>query len=467
MRSPIPDLMLDLMTAAVMLALTAAVLAHLVGGMGWAALPSRALALALLVVVLPRFGAREWFLLGVAGALSLGLALRPGGMADLGDALASGAYFAAFILSMMLLREAAVTSASVLAVGRWMARQPPGRRFVATWFGGHLAGILMNFGAVSLLAPLVQRGVRAEPAVTEDDRRRAAIRERRQLSALIRGFAWVICWAPTTLTQAIILDVVPGLEPGRAIATGISLSLVMLAGGWAEDRLRWGRPRTPGLAGPPPMRAALDLLAVYAALILGALAVQAVLGVSLPQALMTVAPVMLVGWVVSQSLGGVIGGARARLAEITGKAIPRLARDAYLLGAAGYIGIAAARLAPVPAIAGWTERAGVPGWVLVAGLPVLITLGGQVALSPMMMVVFLAAVVSALPVLPAPPEIVAVALGAGWALSMTAAPNATGALLIAGATGVPSTVMTRRWNGAYSLAALAVLAALAWAVVPG
>ena len=121
----------------------------------------------------------------------------------------------------------------------------------------------------------------------------------------------------------------------------------------------------------------------------------------------------------------------------------------------------------MPAIAAWTERAGVPGWVLVAGLPVLITLGGQVALSPMMMVVFLAAVVSALPVLPAPPEIVAVALGAGWALSMTAAPNATGALLIAGATGVPSTVMTWRWNGAYSLAALAVLAALAWAVVPG
>ena len=108
--------------------------------------------------MLPRFGAREWFLLGVAGALSLGLALRPGGMADLGDALASGAYFAAFILSMMLLREAAVTSASVLAVGAWMTRQPPGRRFVATWVGGHLAGILMNFGAVSLLAPLVQRG---------------------------------------------------------------------------------------------------------------------------------------------------------------------------------------------------------------------------------------------------------------------------------------------------------------------
>ena len=58
MRSPIPDLMLDLMTAAVMLALTAAVLAHLVGGMVWAALPSRALALALLLLSCCRASAR-------------------------------------------------------------------------------------------------------------------------------------------------------------------------------------------------------------------------------------------------------------------------------------------------------------------------------------------------------------------------------------------------------------------------
>ena len=445
-----------------MLALTGCEIALLVGGADWAALPGRALAVALAVVVMPRFGAREWWLMAVALALSAGLAMRPDGGEALRGALDSGAYFAAFILSMMLLREAAITSASVLAVGAWMTRQPPGRRFVATWVGGHLAGILMNFGAVSLLAPLVQRGVRAEPATTDEDRRRMAIRERRQLSALIRGFAWVICWAPTTLTQAIILDSVPGLEHGPAIAAGISLSLVMLAVGWAEDRLRWGRPRTPGRAGPLPGRAALDLLAVYALLIAGALAVQALVGASLPQALMTVAPVLLVGWVVAQSRAGVIGGAGQRLGQIVAVSIPRLARDAYLLGAAGFIGITAAQLAPVDAIAAWTQHAGIPAWLLVWSLPVLITLGGQVALSPMMMVVFLAAVVSALPALPASPEIVAVALGAGWALSMTAAPNATGALLIAGATGIPSTVMTWRWNGVYSLAALGVLAILAW-----
>ncbi|HET7410358.1 MAG TPA: hypothetical protein VFJ13_09175 [Paracoccaceae bacterium] len=449
-----------------MLTLTACVMAQLIGGVAWAAAPGRALALALTVLVMPRFGLREWLLLAVALALSAGLAVRPGGAQELVRALSSGAYFAAFILSMMLLREAAVTSASVLAVGAWLTRQPPGRRFVATWFGGHMAGILMNFGAVSLLAPLVQRGVRAETTETEDDRRRLAIRERRQLSALIRGFAWVICWAPTTLTQAIILDAVPGLEHGPAMAAGLSLSAVMLGLGWAEDRLRWGRPRRAGGPRRPfPGRAALDLLAIYTLLVLGALVVQWLVDATLPQALMTVAPLLLVGWVIAQARAGVIGGAGERLGAIVSVSVPRLARDAYLLGIAGYIGITAAALAPVDEIAAWTRSAGIPGWAIIAALPVLTVLGGQVALSPMMIVVFLAAVVAALPELPASPEIVGVALGAGWALSMTAAPNATGALLIAGATGIPSTVTTWRWNGVYSLAALGVLTALAWLVV--
>ena len=350
----------------------------------------------------------------------------------------------------------------MLAVGKWMTVQPPGRRFVATWMGGHLAGVLMNFGAVSLLSPLVQRGVRAGPMETAEDRRRAAIRERRQLSALIRGFAWVICWAPTTLTQVIIFSAVPGLDPAETIAGGLVLSAIMLAIGWAEDRFRWGRPRLAPSVARFPRRAALDLLFVYALLVSGALVIQRALSVGLPQALMTVAPLMLLGWLAAQDAGRM----GRRLSEIAGQSIPRMARDAYTLGVAGFIGISAARLAPVEAIAALTESAHLPPWLLVAALPMFITLAGQVALSPMMMVVFLAAVVSALPVLPAPPVYIALALGAGWALSMTAAPNATGALLIAGATGIPSTRLTWAWNGVYSLLALAVLAILAWALVP-
>ncbi|MFK7945430.1 MAG: hypothetical protein AB8B85_21330, partial [Paracoccaceae bacterium] len=447
----------DRISSMVMLALAGLVVLDKVLGQDWAGLPSRVLAVVLMIAVTPRFGLREWALLVLAIALSWGLWQRES-IEDLTFALGQGAYFAGFILLLMLLREAAVTSPAVKTVGHWLTHQRPGRRFVATWAGGHMAGILMNFGAVSLLAPLVQRGVRAEPIETAEDERLAQVRERRALSALIRGFAPVITWAPTTLTQVIILGSVPGLDPLLAMAYGMGMGLIMLGIGWAEDRLRWGKPRAiPDTAGPFPRRAGLDLLAVYALLILGAFSVQQLAGVSLPQALMTVAPMMLFGWVLSQNHGN-IPATGQRLTEIAATSIPRLARDAYLLGAAGFIGICAARLAPIELFAAWTESAHLAPWMIVALIPVLITLGGQIALSPMMMVVFLAAVLSALPELPAAPEHIAVGLAAGWMLSLTASPNATGALLIAGATGRKSTEITWKWNGVYSLAALTAFA---------
>jgi hypothetical protein len=455
----------DRISAVVALGLSALVICWQVLGAEWAAVPSKLGVVALMITVLPRFGLREWSLLGFAGALSVGLMLRAGGTGDVIFALGRGAYFAGFILMMMLLREAAVTSKSVLTVGGWLTQQPPGRRYLANWVGGHLAGILMNFGAVSLLAPLVQRGVRAAPIETEAEERRARIRERRQLSALIRGFAPVITWAPTTLTQVIILGSVPGLDPVLASLYGLGLGSIMLVIGWTEDKLRWGRPRVSlEDPGPFPRRAALDLVVVYMLLIAGSSAVLVAADVSLPKALMTVAPLMLLGWVLRQNQGHVRPTAN-RLGEILHLAVPRLARDAYLLGAAGFIGICAARLAPTDLIAHWIEEWALPSWLLIALIPVVITLAGQIALSPMMMVVFIASVLAALPELPAAPEHIGIALAAGWMLSLTASPNATGALLISGATGIAPTTITWRWNGVYSLTALAVFAGLAFVLV--
>jgi len=456
----------DRLTAAVLIALAALVVLDLVAGQGWAAAPSRALALVLVALVLPRFDLREWVLLVMAGALAAGLWAQQDGPAAVTAALGKGAYFTAFILLMMLLREGAVTSPAVLSVGHWISRQKPGRRYAVTFTGGHVAGILMNFGAVSLLSPLIQRGVRADPVTTEDEARRVVIRERRQLSALVRGFAPVVTWSPTTLTQVIILAAVPGIDPLVAIAYGLGLTAAAFAIGWAEDRLRWGKPR---LAPAPlsfPILAAGDLAVVYGVLIAGAVGLKLGLGLALPQALMTVAPVMLIGWVLSQNRGpAMVPRTRARLAEIGAGPLPRLGKEAYTLGAAGFIGIVAAELAPVDLIATWLDAARLPDWLIVALLPAIIILGGQVALSPMMMVVFLAAVVSALPGFQAEPEHIGLALGAGWMLSLTAAPNATGALLIAGATGVAPTTITWRWNGLYSLLVMLALTAAFWAMV--
>jgi hypothetical protein len=453
-----------ILTAVAMIGLAGLELAYLIGGVEVAGLLGRGAALLVVLVILPQFGIREWLLLGMACALAAGLAASDEGLGAARYALDQGAFFAAFILLMTLLREAAVTSPAVLSLGHFLTNQQPGRRFIATYVGGHLSGVLLNFGAISLLAPMVQRGVRAEPIATAEDERRATVREQRQMAALIRGFAVVITWAPTTLTQAIILHSLPGLHTGRVMLMGLAVSGVFLLVGWAEDRLRWGRPRrrAPGLPVVRfPLAAARDLGLVGLILIAGTYSARAAFGTTTAQALMLMAPVMLVGWVFTQNLEHGAGqGARAvcrRLGEIVAGPLPRMTRDAYLLGVAGFIGAAAARLAPVDMIAAHLALESIPPWLFLSSLPVIIMLSGNIAMSPIMVVVFLAAVISALPVLPAEPDLIAVSLGAGWALSMTASPNATGPILLSGITRLPTTTLTWRWNGVYSLAALVVL----------
>ncbi|HSF96338.1 MAG TPA: hypothetical protein VLA52_15030, partial [Thermohalobaculum sp.] len=214
--------------------------------------------------------------------------------------------------------------------------------------------------------------------------------------------------------------------------------------------------------------AARDLALVGLILISGTYAARAAMQVTTAQGLMVMAPLMLAGWVFSQNADAGAGqglqALRRRLGEILAGPVPRMTRDAYTLGAAGFIGAAAASLAPVDEIAAHLALEAMPDWVFLGALPVIIVAAGNIAISPIMVVVFLAAVISALPVLPAEPDLIALSLGAGWALAMTASPNATGPIMLSGITGLPATTLTWRWNGVYSLAAMAVLCGVFWAI---
>ncbi len=73
---------------------------YLVGDAELAGLLGRGAALLVVVAVAPRFGVREWALLGIAIALTAGLARGDGGWGAARHALDRGAFFAAFILLM-------------------------------------------------------------------------------------------------------------------------------------------------------------------------------------------------------------------------------------------------------------------------------------------------------------------------------------------------------------------------------
>lgn len=387
------------------------------------------------------------------------------------EGLTRSVYLTSFILLMALLREGALTSPAVLEVGTFLTRQPSSRRFLTLFGGGHFFAILINLGALSLLAPIIQRGVRADIPAGEPLDDIAQVRERRQLSAALRGFSWFLVWAPTAVTQAVMPTLMSGIDPVRLIVTGLALTLLMLGVSWAEDSLRWRgfRKRLQAEGRLPlasvtqfPARAACNLGIVCLALFGLTIAFTAVFPVSIITGVMAAAPIVVVFWVIVQQSAGALRSrstaAAGRLGEIAFETMPGYVREAVFIACAGFIGTLAAKLVPAVDVAAQIGLADQPGWLVLWALTVTVWAFGQVGISPIAMAVFLGSLVAELPDMPVDITLVALAIAAGTAVCSTGAPFSSGALMLARATGYSSFTLTWRWNGPYTLIAMAVLA---------
>jgi hypothetical protein len=406
------------------------------------------------------FRLREWALVLVAAGLSAGLLVSDRGSGAIWSALEKASFFAAFIYLVTLLKEAAQRSPSVLDLGQYLTRQTRGRRYYSLAIGGHGLGVLLNFGAISLLTPLIQRGARASSA----DPGQIAIAEQQQISALLRGFSWMIMWSPTALTQAVLFTAFPSVNLMAVIGLGIAASIIMILLGRLEDRLRRRPVAVDDLRVPPefPTRSAVRFLSICCVLIMATYLVVWLTEVSGAVALMLVAPVTMVAWLFSQIEAGNLVSRLVQTDRTTRtiliESAPSLGRSALILGAAGFIGGAAASLTPTALVAETLQIGEMPEWLFLCLLPIIINLCGQIALSPILVVVFLSAVLNSLPELPADPTLIVFALGAGWAMSMSASPNASATLLISSITNIAPTTLTWRWNGVYSLMCYVVFA---------
>ncbi len=396
---------------------------------------------------------REWLLLAAAIVLSALLLQSKDEWDVFAQAVNLAAYFAAFILLLTALKIAAERSTSVLTVGRYLIGQPASGRYLATATGGHFLGVFLNFGAISLMAPLIQNAAKRGDGTTDTDM------ERRQLSALLRGFAWILMWAPTTLSQAVLLTLFTDIDLGKIVALGIATSVLMVIVGLFYDRAEWRGHAFAKTTPPPfPKKAIFRLAVVCGTLIAATAALQIIWGFSTALSLMFVAPTVTLLWFAAQR------PAHTKMTTQLGTFWPALmgnasglARSAIALGLSGFIGRALADVLPMYTLTAQLDLAGVPGWVFLASLPVLITLGGQIALSPIILVVFIGQVVQTIPSLPAEPTHIVFALSAGWAISMFASPNATATLLISATTNIPPTRLTWGWNLRYGLLCYAIL----------
>ncbi len=412
---------------------------------------------------------REIYLIGISALVALAaIATSPQWLAWSVDGLSRSSYLASFILLMALLREGAIHSKSVVKLGRFLTLQPPQRRFLAVFSGSHMLSVMINLGALSLLAPIIQRGVRAElePGAPLDEI--AQIRERRQLCAALRGFSWFLVWAPTAVTQAVMPTLMSGVQALRLMALGLVLALIMMMLGWAEDWIRWRatgrRIRAQGLITSSdkqvfPARAARNFALVCAMLFVCSLAFSKLADVTIVTGVMLAAPLVVIVWlVVQQEPGHRQQGTRDRFSTISFSAMPGYVREMVFISCAGFVGTVGAQLVPVAELTDAIGLQSLPPWLVLWGMSVIVWVFGQVGLSPITMAVFLGSVVAQVPSLPVDITHAALAIAAGTAICTSGAPFSAGALMLSRATGYSPMTLTWRWNGPFTFVTMIVLA---------
>jgi hypothetical protein len=460
---------MQIVVSACLIVMCISVLVQIYAHAQWAGGVAVAAITAFFVVGQQFFKLRERFLLTLSGVITLvAFAVSADAPGLIFNALRQAAFLASFMVLLSLLRDAAVTSPAVLAVGTCLTKQPPGRRYVALHIGGHALGVVLNFGALSLLGPLIQRGVwsSAKPGDLVGE-----IRERRQLSALDRGFSWIIAWSPTAVAQAMIPVIVIGAEPLRLALMGAVATVFMFFVGWLEDKIRFRSARAMlarkgvhvAAEAPPFPKRDFQRFAGICVLLIGlAVVLLLIFQVTMVQALMLASPLVTAVWIWMQNYKreDAAQASLARYREIALRSIPAGSPEALTLSAAGYIGLVAGGLYPA---AGFTMYLGLnemPPVVLYVSVMALIPILSNAAMPPMLVVTFLAAMMTSAALPGLDMTMLGFAFAMGWALNLTGSPFGASSLILARVTGIPGTTLSWRWNGIFTVAAFVVVSML-------
>jgi hypothetical protein len=410
-------------------------------------------AIAIVLLVTQVSWSRRVFVLVGAGLFLAAVATLPDWPAATEAALRSASFIAAFFVALTTIRSAAAGSPSIERCGRFLADQPPGRRYLALTIGGQLFGIILMYGAISLLGSLSASSAAREP--NAEIRRH---RVRRMLVAIQRGFVSTLPWSPLAFAMAISTTLVPGASWEEAVLPCLVSGLVLAGLGWGLDTVF-----KPRLSAPPPPRATPEgswlgrlkpLLVLLAVLVVGVAMLYVATGVRVVALVMTVVPIIALVWVAIQrrTAGdkGIGSRIRSRASSFAMADLPGNGSELVLLVMAGFIGAMGARLsAPVIAAAG-IDLSAVPGWALLLGVFWLIPVAGQIGMNPILAVSLM------LPLLPPPeamgvaPATLIVAITSGWALSGATSPFTASTTLVASIGGVSAAHVGTRWNGPYA-----------------
>lgn len=237
-----------------------------------------------------------------------------------------------------------------------------------------------------------------------------------------------------------------------------AVNAFILAGlGWAIDSIfkpRLSVPVPPRAPATGTWRQMEPLFLLLALLLAGVGLVEETTDLSAVAAVMTVVPVLSIGWLAIQERDGRPGTARrvgARMAGYVVRDLPGYRSELVLLTMAGFIGTLGSRLV-APLVAHWgIDLAAVPAPAILVALVWLIPLAGQLGMNPILFVSLAAPLLPDPEIMGVAPSAVIAAMTAGWALSGASSPYTATTMLVGSLGGVSASHVGTRWNGAFVL----------------
>ncbi|KAF0676015.1 hypothetical protein [Profundibacterium mesophilum] len=365
------------------------------------------------------------------------------------SALGTSVFIAGFFSALATLRSAADSSPSIRACGRYLAQQPPGRRYAALTVGGQLFALLLNYGAIALLGSLAV-------ANADEDKNPEirAVRTRRMLLAIQRGFISVLAWSPLSFAVAISTSLIPGTSWTGAVLPSLVTGGLVAGLGWLLDTAFKPRLSTkvPERRAPDgTWRLLLPLVALLALLAICVLILFLATRIRVPGLVMMIVPAIAAGWIALQNRDAPLAALRHRSARFTFTELPAYRDELVLLMMAGFIGsVGGALLVPVVAH-GDIDLTALPGWLILLSLVWVIPAAGQVGMNPILAVSLLVPLLPDAQSLGVSPTALLIAITAGWTMSGACSPYTATTLLVGSFGGVSAAHVGLRWNGVYTL----------------
>lgn len=374
---------------------------------------------------------------------------------DLAGGLINGLDRAQIFLVMFYavtwLREPAVTSPSLKELRDWVVGQPAGRRYPMLWLSAHFLGSVLNLAAMSLLS------------VMAGEQKDKLLRKRLSV-ALMMGFTVASTWGPFYVSVAVVLTAIPGVSWADIAPQGLLLSFILLFVGWGYDRVflrRKPSPESPQVVREPPVLHASSavrtgsLLLVLSAMVLG---LHEFAKLPIPIALGVVSPPFAILWAAMQMSAGERWqqGAKPLITRIF-KNLPELRNEAIAFSAASVLGVAVASVLPPDQISATLQSYGLSGDVVIVGLIYGMTIAGAAGFHPVIVAILVGEVMPA-EVIGMPPEILAMALLGVWGTATMISPFSATTLFMSRVVHTPSHVIAWRWDIPVVFLAITVVA---------